>query len=341
MFCVECGAEGPTYDGLCSRCFGKRHKVVEPPPHLDIARCSSCGSLRFREGWAKSDLDLAIPRLLREAIPPRDPFARVSFTHVAREEDANNLFVTVKAVGRRDDLEVVQDFHVRLRIKPGLCETCQKQRGRYYEGILQVRADGRDLTPGEAREVRAFVDARVSRADDPTSFISRVEETSGGMDFYVSTNPLGKNLAREIASVLGGRVSSSPKLYGRREGKEVYRVTSLVRLSAFQMGDVVRHKNRVAEVLAVAPFLVLRDLASGQERRFKPRDVRGARRLDVERLESWVEHRASGEVVAVHPETGEERPLASDVRPAAGRVVVVWTRDEAFVSSLPPHSSKG
>jgi len=340
MFCVECGADGPTYGGLCARCFRKKHKVIEPPPHLDVARCSTCGALRLKGGWSKTEVDLAVPRLLREAIPPRAPYERVSFTHVAREEDPSNFLLTVKALGRHADLEVVQDFHVRLRIKPGICDTCQKQRGRYFEGILQVRGDGRELTPREIREVRTFVAARVDRAGDPMSFISRIEEEHGGLDFYVSTNALGKNLAREISETFGGSVSSSPKLFGQRGGKELYRVTSLVRLSAFQVGDIVRHKDVVAEVTALAPFVVLRDLASGQERRYKPRDVRSARRLEAERLESRIGRLASGEVIAVHPESGEERPLRSKVPATPGNAIVVWTRDEAFLSALPPAPSK-
>src|SRR5437764_7538226 len=139
MFCVECGAEGPVYEGLCANCFRKRHPTVAPVEFVDVPRCQSCGSYRLRSGWTKADRDLVIPQLLREAMPPLAPYERLSFTHVAREEDANNLSVRVKAAGRFQELTAVQDFQVRIRIKPSYCDACQKQRGRYYEGILQVR----------------------------------------------------------------------------------------------------------------------------------------------------------------------------------------------------------
>src|SRR2546427_538196 len=147
MFCVECGAEGPTYQGLCARDFLKKHPVVAPPEVLDIERCTSCGSFG-------------------------------------------------------------------------------KERGRYLEGTLQVRGDGRELTPQEMRGVRTFVIARVDRAGDPAAFVSRIEEVHGGLDFYLSTNALGKALARELSESFGGSVSSSPKLFGQKQGREVYRVTS-------------------------------------------------------------------------------------------------------------------
>lgn len=340
MFCVECGAEGPTYEGLCARCFSKKHRVVEPPQFLDIGRCTSCGSYRFKSGWSKMDRDLAVSRLLRESIPVNPPFQRVTFTHVAREEDANNLSLTVKALGRFEDLEAVNDFRVRVRIKPTLCETCQRQRGRYFEGILQVRGDGRDLTPKEIRAVRTFVAARVDRAREAQTFVSRIEEVHGGLDFYVSANALGKTLARELAETFGGIVTASPKLFGQQQGHEVYRVTSLVRLPAFRVGEVVRHKGALAEVVAVRPFVRLRDLATGETRRFKPKDVRSAKRVDAERFEAKVERLETGEVVALHPDTGEARPLTPRLADRATRIVVVWTPEGAFRSGLAADVSK-
>lgn len=340
MFCVECGAEGPTTEGLCPRCFARKHKVVEPPPHIDTGRCAQCGAIAFASGWSRADLDVAIPQLLAERVPAKRPFERVTFTHVAREEDSNNYLVTVKAAGRHEGLELVQDFHVRLRLKPTLCDVCTKQRSKYYQGILQVRGDGRDLTPKEIRAIRTFVQARVDRGREAHGdFVSKVEETHGGIDFYVSTNALGKALARDLAQGFGGTVTTSPKLYGQRGGKELYRVTSLVRLGAFQLGDVVRHKGGLHEVVKLGTFVVLRDLASGEERRFRPKDLRGARRVDAERFEAELALVGEGEVLAAHPESGAERPIATR-NVHKGRAVVVWTADGAYVSSLPAALSK-
>ena len=286
------------------------------------------------------DRELALPQLLREAMAPLAPYERVGFTQVTRDEDANNLALTVKAVGRFQDLAVVQDFHVRVRIKPSLCDSCQKQRGRYYEGILQVRGEDRELTPREMGSVRTFVTARVNRSEGTATFVSRIEEVHGGLDFYVSTNALAKGLARDIAGSFGGTVSASPKLFGQKQGKEVYRVTALVRLAAFQKGDVVRHKGSLAEVTSIRPFVVLRDLVSGERRRFKPKDVRGARRIDAERFEARVQRLESGETVAVHPDSAEERPLRPASKTTTARAVVVWTPEGAYLSALPANASK-
>jgi nonsense-mediated mRNA decay protein 3 len=340
MFCVECGAEGPVYQGLCTICFGKKHPVVEPPTNLDVPRCQRCGAFHFRSGWSHVNLDATILQLLRERVKALPPFDHVSFTDMARREDANNYLLTVKAMGRFEDLRRVQDFHVRLRIKPSLCDTCQRQGGRYYEGILQVRADGRDLTAQELRAAQTFVSARVERgrAGGP-EFVSRVEQVHGGLDLYVSTNALGTRLGRELAEAFGGTVSASPKLYGQRQGKEIYRVTTLVRLPAFRIGDVVRHKEDLTEVLALRPFVELHNLSTGDKLRFKPKDLRGLRRVDAERFETELRLDARGHLVATHPCSGAERPIRTHgAKP--GRHVVVWTADETYISALAGDASK-
>ncbi len=341
MFCVECGTEGPVYQGVCASCFAKKHLLVRPPAYLDVPRCTQCGAFRFRSGWSRTEMDLAILQLLRDQVPVLPPFSKALFTYEAREEDANNYFLTVKATGRFEDLEQVQGFSVRLRIKPSVCDTCARQAGRYFEGILQVRAEGRDLTRKEADAVRTLVLSRVERGRDAGGdFVSRMEAVHGGLDFYVSTNALGTRLAKEIAEAFGGSVRASPKLYGEREGKELYRVTTLVRLPAFQVGDVVRRREQFAEVLAVRPFVELRDLVTGETRRYKPKDLRGLRRVDVERFAAEVRTEADGHVVAAHPRSGVERRVETRGARPDHHATVVWTQDAAYVSALTAEPSK-
>jgi nonsense-mediated mRNA decay protein 3 len=340
MFCVECGAEGAVYRGVCASCFAKKHPVVEPPANLDVPRCQQCGSFHFRSGWSRVELDAAITQLLRDQVRALPPFEHIAFGHEAREEDANNYRLMVKALGQFEDLRQTQDFHTRLRIKPSICDMCAKQAGRYYEGILQVRAEDRDLTPAEMRAVGTLVLSRVERGrDDTGDFVSRTEEVHGGLDFYVSTNALGARLAREIAESFGGTVTASPKLYGQKQGKEIYRVTSLVRLPAFRVGDVVRRKAAVTEVVSLRPFVELRDLVTGEKRRYKTKDLRGLRRVDAERFAAELRQDAKGALVATHPDSGEERRVATSGA-KVGRAMVLWTADDVYVSALPAVPSK-
>jgi len=339
VFCVECGKDGPTTDGLCAECFTKRHRIVEAPPHIDMPRCPSCGSFRVGPAWIRVDLDQAIPRVLSQAIPVNDPFGEATFRATIRGEDENNYALQVKAHARYETIELTQVFRTRLRLKPVLCDTCTKQRSHYFAGILQVRGTGRDLTPEELRSVRTFVRVRVDRAWEAGEFVSRVDEPRGGLDFYVSTNALGKVLAKELADTFGGSMSTSPKLHGKKGGKDVYRVTSLVRLAPFRVGDVVRYKAREHEVVRIASLVTLRDLISGERQPFKARDLKTARRIDAERVVAEISRDESGGMLAEHPETRAVRPVVT--RSATpGRAAVLWTADAVYVSALQADASK-
>jgi len=232
MFCVECGRDGPTIDGLCADDFRRRHPIATPPEAIDAVVCADCGRIETDQGWARVELETAIPGLLRERIPVDPRAARVTFTHTSREEDPRNLDIAAKVAARIEGLDFVESFRVRLRVKRGLCPTCNRRRSKYYEGILQVRAEDRALAHEERDRLVGFVEAAVARrsAKGEEVFISKIEDVRGGADLYLSSNTAARSIARELANAFHGSVGSSPKLYGQKKGKDLYRVTYLVRL---------------------------------------------------------------------------------------------------------------
>jgi nonsense-mediated mRNA decay protein 3 len=232
MFCVECGREGPVIEGLCAACFRKKNPIVRPPDAIDAVRCVDCARIETKGGWARVDLETAIPTLLRDRIP-RDPRAtRVTFTHVSRPEDENNFRLSVKVAARVSDVEIVESFQVRLRVKQGLCATCNRRRSNYYEGIVQIRAEERPLTDEEKGPLVGFVQDAVARRSRKGEelFITKVEDVRGGADVYLSSNRVARTIARELADAFRGTVGSSPKLFGQKDGKDLYRVTYVVRI---------------------------------------------------------------------------------------------------------------
>src|SRR2546422_11327909 len=143
MFCVECGREGPTLDGLCGSCFRKRNTLLQPPEAVDAVVCGDCGKVETGSGWARIDLEAAIPVLLRAQIPVHPRATRVTFTHVSRREDEQNLGLTVKAAAWVEGLELGGAGHTRHRVERGLCPTCNRRTAEYYARRLRDRAGDR------------------------------------------------------------------------------------------------------------------------------------------------------------------------------------------------------
>ncbi len=265
---------------MCPSCFEEKTAIVEAPDFVDLTRCVHCGSSLVNGTWTRADLDLLLPGVLREAIRVTDRADRYVLTHAARPLDAHTHDVTAKVAARFGDLEFVRSFHTKLRIRATVCPTCSRERGSYFASILQVRADGRDLTDREVASVRGFVEDAVDRAREAgEAFLSKVEAVRGGIDFYLSSNPLGRAIARDVVGEFGGTSGTAPKLHTRTAGRDVYRVTYLVRLPRLRAGQTVEFRGERFRVKDVGRLITL-VAPDGGERRYRATELRHAVPVD-------------------------------------------------------------
>ncbi|MFQ6105651.1 MAG: NMD3-related protein, partial [Candidatus Hydrothermarchaeaceae archaeon] len=105
-----------------------------------------------------------------------------------------------------------------------VCARCSKMAGGYYEGVFQVRGDMSD-------EEKEKIKKRVSSIKPIDTFITDLRVLRYGIDFYLSSAKGTKKIARMLRSELGGSTIETSKLVGRsREGKDLHRVTVVLRL---------------------------------------------------------------------------------------------------------------
>jgi len=273
-FCVECGAEGPTLEGLCSDDFAKKHSLVRAPERMNVAKCAHCGKLELSSGWTHATVEEAIPRLL-DAHVEKDPHVtRVAYTWVSRQEHENIVGLTVKANCRLGEWDLMASFRTRVRIRGGACPTCSKQRADYFVGTVQVRADGRPLTDEEGQRAASVAGRAASGGED---FVSGIEHVRGGIDVKVGSNRFAKRLARDLAREFGGTVGSSATLHTQREGREMYRSTYVVRIPAFREGDVVLWRGARYRVQGLGDPVRLQHVDSGAVERVRVRDLATAK----------------------------------------------------------------
>jgi nonsense-mediated mRNA decay protein 3 len=234
MFCVECGSEGEVFEALCPSCFFKRKKLVELPGTLDLTLCSSCDSVLVGKKWKRQDIDSTLEEVVSSSLWHNPGLEVLGIRLETRFEDSKNVSadITVRLGLARN----VHELHrtTRVRLKSGLCPSCSKLHGKYYEAILQIRSASETVSREKIDETRNYVHTRIEgmSSDEMKVFISKEEQIHGGMDFYLSSNRAAKAIARELGKRYGTKVRSSPKLHGRVDGKDVYRVTYLVRLPA-------------------------------------------------------------------------------------------------------------
>ncbi|MFQ6012781.1 MAG: NMD3-related protein [Thermoplasmata archaeon] len=229
-FCVECGKEGPVYEGLCADCLPRKRTLVEVPAVLELEQCAHCGRFHLPRGWDQVDLEEALQRTVERAAEiPRDVRNHTLLLHMdLRRPDEVGLRLSHRV--ELPGLTAEQVGESRLRLRRITCPDCAKRHGQYYEAILQVRASERPVAEGEIQAIRALIEKR--QRVETSLFVAKEEEVHGGFDLYLSSNKAAKALAQRIKAHLGGKVTSSPKLHGRRGGRDVYRVTYAIRLPA-------------------------------------------------------------------------------------------------------------
>jgi len=300
--CPSCGQPSV---GVCPRCSTKGHVPVIIPRYLDLKVCPTCRDCFLDGKWGQTEIIDAVTRTIENALSINE--AKSAIYVDVREQDKNLIKTHVIVERSADGKTFIDEYEVDLRIKRETCDRCSRIAGGYYEGVVQVRADGR--TP-EEHELMTAADIayRVlerERNNDRMAFLSRVERKKEGLDIYVGTTRAAKKLSRSITEELGGSFRESPKLVGKKDGKNVYRVAFSVRLPRLTPGSIVSHNGHVFECHLVRKKVIATDLQTGEKQSLNVRDLARAEFLGsrAEARESVLVSVTDDEVQLLDPDT--------------------------------------
>jgi nonsense-mediated mRNA decay protein 3 len=248
--CPLCGE--PSEGDLCGRCRAGRMRWMEAAARAECVTCPACGSRKAGAVWQDSPVareklagELAT-RAIRLAPEVRDPEFLVSFW----EKSPNRTIATVHVRAKLFGVPVEDEARVEILWRGETCDRCSRISGGYFEGLVQVRAEGRSLSLRErevAARIASEVEERLQQGGARLAFISRMTEEEG-LDVIVGENAMGEEIAREITGALGGRYTVHPKLSGEKDGRRLYRITYSVRLPRLQKGDVIEADGAYLEV---------------------------------------------------------------------------------------------
>jgi nonsense-mediated mRNA decay protein 3 len=284
MECIICGKGNPVLSGLCQDCIQERRRFIDVPEFSELLTCAHCGSVVIGKRWMEprplvEELAEAAKRATKvDSVEGAD----IVLGAKAKLLNDNNADAEVTATIMFGKKSITQTARTRVRIRRMVCDRCSKIHGKYFEAVLQVRASGRRLSDNELRDVAANVRDMASDKGKSTraEFISKEEVVDGGLDFQLGTIYRAKAIARALATRFGGKITESSKLAGNKLGKELYRVTFLVRLPGLKQGDFARLGERVLLVTHVSSKGVsATDLVSGESLVLDDKEVEGTKRL--------------------------------------------------------------
>jgi nonsense-mediated mRNA decay protein 3 len=246
MFCVECGKETEIFrNGVCINCYLKNKSFSKGPDIFDITICSNCSSYKYKNLWLRESFNKILNRHIKDKFKISDELKKVKIKTEC-DEKGKTVLCKIIIMGYLDDHEISEEHFLSIRIKNVTCDICSKQFGGYFEATLQIRANKRKLMRKEIDTIRLDVETIVKSYRNKGNrglFITDIGEEHGGMDFYLSEKGSAYTIAKKIQDKFGGEIKESSKNFGMRDGRQVYRMTYLLRIPQYRKGDFISYNN--------------------------------------------------------------------------------------------------
>ncbi len=252
--CPKCG--GPTEEGLCRDCTLESAEILRIPNQVEVTLCSVCGSRQTKGKWQLPDdrsLEDLASQAACDALEVHRDLVGPRIDVTLRKMGATRYLAGIEVEGNFQGLAVRESCEVPVRIRLVACDRCSRMAGKYFQSTVQVRENGsRHLTEAEMEECRKIAISMADmgyRGGDHLSFIQEIKVVKGGLDIVLGSTQLGRHLARAIQERFGGRLLESCKLVGRKDNRDVFRSTLLVRFPRLRAGDIVSFWGSLFEVV--------------------------------------------------------------------------------------------
>tara|TARA_Y100000310_G_scaffold342358_1_gene445301 strand:+ start:134 stop:592 length:459 start_codon:yes stop_codon:yes gene_type:complete len=133
----------------------------------------------------------------------------------------------------------------------------------YYEAVLQLRDCSEDIID--------YVREQIDKKDIPLAKIVRLKK---GIDFFLADNQFTRALGKKLQVKFGGDYQVTSSLWGRKSGKEVYRLTVLFRYVGFRKHDKVEYQGEKYQVkMLLGTKVMLQKEKTGEKIQVRFRDI--------------------------------------------------------------------
>jgi nonsense-mediated mRNA decay protein 3 len=273
MYCVKCGKEGKLIEHLCKSCFLEKNIIIKVPKVIKVTICNLCYARLKKSHWEEvsSDAD-AIQESVKDNIWYHDRIQNPQLKFDLKQHKTNILRAIIDFKAELNGFVISDKLETEVRINYSTCGRCSRISGSYFEAIIQVRAMNRHLDNIELENAKKIVEMHISNASrtEKNAFLTKIELNHGGIDFYIGSSNLARQITRKLAKEVTGKIKESSSLVGRKEGKEVYRVTFLIRIPEYKINDFIKFNNHIYQVLSFqTKFVTCLDLNTGSKLKLK------------------------------------------------------------------------
>jgi nonsense-mediated mRNA decay protein 3 len=348
MYCVECGSEEKLYDNLCETCFTKKTIFFGIPKVVHITICPTCSAWEKSHHWENSDSEEAsIIQQLNDQVTIKKGVKYMDISLDLKPYKTNVYLATVDVTGIYDDLKVKDKLESEIRVSYNTCGRCSRLSGSYFEAIIQVRSTNRPVTDSELVRAEEIVDEVLSHSQsvESNAFLSKCELIHGGEDFYIGSSNVARQIAKRLVKEFSGKLGESSSLAGRKDGREIHRVTYTIRIPEFKPGDFIKLDGKIFKVIRLTQKRIMcLYLKTGESRGFSHDEVEHGKSLGGNELihDAVLVLESQNEVQILDPDNYRTVDL---VKPknlkVSGETVKIFKADEDIYLLPEPIEKKG
>jgi nonsense-mediated mRNA decay protein 3 len=246
-FCLVCGAEPPLFTGrMGEKCTRERVTLAKVPKNVPWTRCARCGIIDFQGKWSSIASEDLWHELVQRNVEFHHDIEDLELGLIAQEVDGRHTLIHLEIDGAVDGLAYNEKYSMRARMSNGVCLTCARRAGNYFEATVQVRSSARRLSDEEFELLRATLDTVMAEMpDDPMFFITSEGPVTGGYDVVLGSKSLARAWGRHLVSKHGGQVTATTSVVGRKDGADLTRLTLLYRKPGYSLGDIIRWRGEL------------------------------------------------------------------------------------------------
>ena len=246
-FCLICGASPPLFtDRMCEKCTRERTTLAKVPKNAPWTKCARCGIIDFQGKWTNVDEEDLWHELVVRNVEFHPEIEDLELGLVAQEVDGRHTLIHLEIEGVIDNLLYTEKHTMRARMSNGVCLTCTRRAGNYFEATVQLRSSARRLSEEEFKILRTTLDDVLEEMpEDPMFFITNEGPVTGGYDVVLGSKALARAWGRHLISQHGGQITTTTSVVGRKDGVDLTRLTLLYRKPGYELGDVIKWRGEL------------------------------------------------------------------------------------------------
>jgi nonsense-mediated mRNA decay protein 3 len=220
-----------------------------------VVICSVCGSRQVKSRWqlpdSRSVEELAHQAAI-DALCLHKELAEPQIELDLRKVGATRYLAKINIEGIFRGQSISEQCEIPVRIKLMACDRCSRMAGKYFQSTVQLRGNAvRSMTEWEIEECKKTAQDMADsgyHGGDHLSFIQEMKVVKGGLDIILGSTQLGRRMARAFVERFGGKLLETAKLVGKKDSRNVYRSTLLIRFPRLKRGDIVSFRGSLFSV---------------------------------------------------------------------------------------------